>query len=165
MKGTILGLLVLLLLATPAAVQGQFSYSTNADNDITISGYFGGGGAVTIPTNINGLTVTSIAQGPFVGVVPFEFFGPASVTIPESVTNIGDDAFEHSVNLTNVMISGSVTYIGNLAFGTCSDLSSVTIADGVTSIGSEAFFDCTGLTSVTIPGGVTIHPRINNSTC
>jgi hypothetical protein len=52
--------LVLLLLMLPIVVQAQYTYTTNADNTITITGYFGPGGAVTIPDIINGMLVTSI---------------------------------------------------------------------------------------------------------
>ena len=67
MKGIILALSGLLLLAAPAAVQAQsgsgddFDYTINADDTNTIpSPDTPGLTAVTIPTNINGLTVTSI---------------------------------------------------------------------------------------------------------
>ena len=89
MKRTWPVLLVLLLLAAPAAVQAQYSYSINASNanTITITGYAGPGGAVTIPTNINHLLVTSISNA-------FRsYIGLTSVTIPGSVTSIGDYAF------------------------------------------------------------------------
>ena len=57
MKGALLALFGLLLLAVPSASQAQFSYTTNADGvSLTITGYAGSGGAVAIPTNINGLT-------------------------------------------------------------------------------------------------------------
>ena len=48
-------------LALPAAVQAQFTYTTN-NGTITITGYTGSGGAVTIPGTINGLPVTSIGD-------------------------------------------------------------------------------------------------------
>ncbi|MGP8198833.1 MAG: leucine-rich repeat domain-containing protein [Limisphaerales bacterium] len=69
-------LLVLLLLATPAAMQGQlqytnadgsvYTYSINADGSATIVAYSGPPWAVTIPNNINGLPVTSIGEDAFV---------------------------------------------------------------------------------------------------
>ena len=66
MKGVIHGLLVLLLLAVPAVGQDQFDHTTNADGvTLTITGYTGPPWAVTIPTNINGLTVTSIGEDAF----------------------------------------------------------------------------------------------------
>lgn len=53
-------------------------------------------------------------------------------------------------NLVSVDIGDTVTSIGDYAFNGCSGLTSVTIPDSVTDIGSEAFWGCSGLTSVTI---------------
>ena len=78
-----------------------------------------------------------------------------SVTIPNSVTSIGGSAFWCCRGLTSVTIGNSVTSIGEDAFYNCSDLTSVTIGNSVTSIGGGAFEDCSGLTSVTIPNSVT----------
>ena len=79
----------------------------------------------------------------------------ASVTIPNSVTSIGDYAFTGCYNLTSIEIPNSVTSIGNYAFSGCSGLTSVTIPNSVTSIGEAAFSGCSGLTSITIPNSVT----------
>ena len=78
-----------------------------------------------------------------------------SVTIPNSVTTIGNSAFFGCSGLTSVTIPNSVTTIGNSAFIGCSGLTSVTIPNSVTSIGRYAFYRCSGLTSVTIPNSVT----------
>ena len=78
-----------MLLALPDALQAQFTSITNADDTITITGYLGAGGNVTIPAAIDGLPVTSI----------------------------GNDAFESCINLTNVTIGNSITSIGDDAFG------------------------------------------------
>ena len=77
------------------------------------------------------------------------------LVIPNSVTSIGDYAFEHCSGLTSVNIPNSVTDIGLYAFEHCSGLTSVTIGNSVTSIGGKAFYNCDGLTSVTIPNSVT----------
>ncbi len=77
-----------------------------------------------------------------------------SVTIPNSVTSIGDLAFSRCSGLTSVTIPNSVTSIGNYAFYGCSGLTSVTIPNSVTSIGDKAFWYCSGLSSVTIGSGV-----------
>ncbi|MGN0556126.1 MAG: leucine-rich repeat protein, partial [Candidatus Fimenecus sp.] len=77
-----------------------------------------------------------------------------SVTIPDSVTSIGDSAFDGCTLLASVTIPNSVTSIGVCAFENCTSLTSVTIPNGVTSIGEETFFECPSLTSVTIPNSV-----------
>ena len=78
-----------------------------------------------------------------------------SYTIPDSVTTIGDNAFEKCSKLTSVTIPDSVTTIGDNAFYDCSSLTSITIPDSVVSIGNSAFRFCDSLTSVTIPNSVT----------
>ena len=77
------------------------------------------------------------------------------LTIPNSVTSIGDYAFYNCSDLTSIIIPNSVTSIGNSAFSGCSNLTSVTIPNSVTSIGDGAFSGCSGMTFVTIPGSVT----------
>ncbi len=92
-----------------------------------------------------------------IGDFAFEYCtGLTSVTIPDSVTSIGVDAFYDCTGLASVTIPDSVTSIGSSAFYGCTGLESVTIPDSVTSIGSSALSGCTGLTSVTIPDSVTI---------
>ncbi|MES2924536.1 MAG: leucine-rich repeat protein [Verrucomicrobiota bacterium] len=78
-----------------------------------------------------------------------------SVTIPSSVTTIGNNAFALCGGLTDIFIPTSVTSIGTGAFSSCDGLTSVTIPASLTSIGSSAFSSCTGLTSVSIPDSVT----------
>ena len=77
------------------------------------------------------------------------------MTIPNSVTSIGDYAFSHCSSLESVTIPDSVTSIGEGAFRGCSSLASVTIPDSVTSIGISAFSGCSSLVSMTIPDSVT----------
>ena len=78
-----------------------------------------------------------------------------SITIPNSVTSIGDDAFAYCGSLPDVTIPNSVTSIGDYAFCDCTSLTAVTIPSSVTSIGDEAFEWCSSLTAVTIPSSVT----------
>ena len=78
-----------------------------------------------------------------------------SITIPYSVTSIGNSAFSGCSSIRSVTIPDSVTSIGDYAFSGCSSIRSVTIPDSVTSIGGYAFSGCKSLTSITIPDSVT----------
>ncbi len=99
------------------------------------------------------------------------------LTIPRSITKIGDYAFYSFTGLTSITVSDSLTSIGNYAFDSCNikkliiaegskeitktmvmcsaTLEEVVIPDSVTSIGYNAFKNCTSLTSATIPDSVT----------
>ena len=66
---------------------------------------------------------------------------------------IADNSF-YLCSLTNVTIPDSVTRIGNYAFCMCSNLSSIDIPDNVISIGEKAFSECSNLSSVTIGNSV-----------
>ena len=91
--------------------------------------------------------------------------GLTSVTIPDSVTSIGDRVFFSCKSLTSVTIPDSVTSIGFAAFSSCNSLTSITIPDSVTSIGNHAFDSCKGLTSVTIPDSVTSIGNLAFNNC
>src|SRR5678815_1362491 len=117
----IIAFLDLLLLALPAIVGAQdFSYTTNSGT-ITITGYSGPGGAVTIVDTINGLPVTSIGTNAFKLVTSM-----TSVTIPDSVTNIENNAFQSCFNMTNVTFGNGVIKIGSFAFYFCTRVVSLT---------------------------------------
>jgi len=87
-----------------------------------------------------------------------------SVTIPNSVTNIGERAFYNCSALTSVNIPNNVTNIGSSAFSGCASLTSITISNSVENIGAYAFSN-TGLTSVTIPNKITTINRGVFSNC
>ena len=96
----------------------------------------------------------SICDAAFAGKYDFR---PSlqSITIPDSVTSIGDHAFEYCESLHSITIPDAVTSIGDSAFSWCSSLQSVTIPDSVTNIGGSVFSNCKSLQSVTIPDSVT----------
>jgi hypothetical protein len=142
-------LLQLLLMTVPAVGQADW-YSTNNNGTITITRYTGPGGAVTIPSTVNGLPVTSIGSQAF-----YNRSNVTSVTIPDSVTSIGNNAFDSCTKLTNVTVGASVASIGAGAFYGCSALGTIAIPTNVTTIGDSAFRYCTRLTSITIPNSVT----------
>ena len=146
-------LCLLSVIPAKAAQSGDFTYTATA-TEVTITGYTGAGGAVVIPASIDGTPVTAIGELAFSpdyqGIQSI-----TSVTIPNSVTSIGDYAFNGCTGLTGVTIGSGVISIGGGAFAGCSFLTSVTIPDNVTSIGADALANCSSLTSVTIGSGVT----------
>lgn len=74
-----------------------------------------------------------------------------SVYMPSSVTTIGIRAFSNCIRLQSLVISDSVTTIDKHAFSECVTLQSVTLPDFVSYLGDHAFYDCEGLKTVTVP--------------
>jgi hypothetical protein len=184
MKHIIVVLFSLLLLSAPAVVQAQFSVSTNADGTLTIVSYTGPPGAIVIPTNINGLTVTVVGNGSSIfppssietsvsipeTVVSFginAFAGGGyfitNLNVPSGLTNIGAGAFDGCGSLPSITIPSNITDIGPYTFASCSSLTNILIPEGVTNIGSSAFEYCTSLGSITIPVGVAQIPAASAS--
>jgi hypothetical protein len=114
---------------------GDFTYSEYS-NSVSITGYTGTGGNVTIPSQINNKPVTSIGNG----------------------------AFQKNTSLTSVIIPNSVIIINSWAFNSCTSLASVTIPDSVTNIGGFSF-QSTNLTSVTIPSKVPVIAEATFDSC
>ena len=162
--------------------ESSFTVRTiDSGKGIEITDYIGTNQDVHIPPQIRGLPVTSIAGAVFdettdsmssfalknlisvtipnsvtsIGDRAFAMNQLTSVTIPNSVTSIGEGAFANNQLLTSVTIPDNVVSIGDGVFSYCTSLTSITIPNSVTSIGKEAFSGCTGLTSVTIPSSVT----------
>ena len=75
-----------------------------------------------------------------------------SVEIPDSVEEIEPDAFSDCSRLKMVDFPSSLIKISG--FTGCTGLSDITIPNGVTVIGRSAFYKCSGLTHITIPKGV-----------
>jgi hypothetical protein len=126
---------------------GDWVYSVS-NGQATITGYTGAGGAVSIPNFLNSYPVVRIGSNAFSGSALI------SVNFPDSVTSIGDYAFQGCASLISVSIPNSVWYIGDYAFASCSSLISVSIPNSVTTIGGYAFAGCISLGSVIIPNSV-----------
>ena len=131
-------------------IKDEFEYNENDDGTITITCYQGDKTEISIPSKIDGKSVTSIGDSAFSGCSSL-----TSIEIQEGVTSIGASAFNGCSSLTSIEIPDSVTSIKDFAFNGCSSLTSIVIPEGVTSIESYAFAYCSSLTSIVIPEGVT----------
>jgi hypothetical protein len=88
--------------------------------------------------------------------VSLNLSGNALTTIPREVffADYNRQEYYHCVTLVSITIPNSVTSIGDYAFYGCTSLTSITIPNSVTSIGDGTFGDCTNLTSVTFQGTI-----------
>ena len=74
------------------------------------------------------------------------------VILLDTVKEIRYGGFKECTNLKQITIPGSVTTIGQIAFSGCSSLTSITLPNSITRIGASAFQNCTNLTSITYMG-------------
>jgi len=145
---------------TSTGVEVKWSYELSESNEIVnllcinvdaISG------SLTIPSSIDGYTVKTVGNtaneyshydGAFENCV-----GLISVTIPDTVTKIGTEAFKNC-GLQTVNLPNTITKIGISAFEDCAGIKSVNIATGATEIGKLAFKN-SGLQTISLPNTIT----------
>ena len=145
----------------------KYEYTVN-DGNATITKFLGPVGSanpnfydIKIPSELGGHPVTglgeySFAANPYDGHQGNPLCSKIrSVTIPQSVTSIGDRAFDGCSALTTLSLGEKIKTIGNYAFENCTSLTGVTIPQSVTSIGYYAFEGCTHLNPLTIKGPIT----------
>lgn len=97
-----------------------------------------------IPEELDHRTVTGIGDSAF-----YDFPYLRNITIPQSVTSIGAEAFEACDGLESVTINNAATSIGDYAFARCKYLTTVLSGEHITTIGEKAFWDCESLKNVT----------------
>ena len=131
-----------------AVSDGDWEYVVLDDDTISLTKYNGGGGTVTIPSSFEDKDVVSF------GTIFNGNRNIAKVIIPDTVTNISDNAFNDCTNLSGVTIGAGVKNIGDLAFRDCASLSSIVFPNSLTNIGEYAFDNCQQLRTIRIPGTV-----------
>ena len=141
---------------------GKTAYAKGEKLTGTIETYVGEGGETVnkLAALVDG-TLTEITAEDLAGatkIKPYVFEGCTSltsITIPNSVTSIGSNAFWYCYSLASIIIPNAVTSIEDYTFSNCTLLASIIIPNSVTSIGNKVFNQCTSLTSIIIPNAVT----------
>lgn len=126
-------------------VLGDYKYTFNDDNTVRITAYTGTDKNVVVPSQIEGVKVTKIAFSAFKENKTLE-----SITIPDSVTDIANNAFCKCIDLKSVKLGKNVRSIGAYAFDSCTGLTEIVIPDSVTALDTGAFARCSNLKSITL---------------
>lgn len=105
---------------------GDFSYEALEDGTLCITAYLGSGGDVSIPSEIDGKTVTTL----------------------------GDELFWYMEEVTSVTLPESLEYIGARVFQSCTSLTEISIPDTVAEIGDACFLGCSGLIKINVPANL-----------
>ena len=142
---------------------GDYEYTLNDDGSASIKKYTGFAEDLTVPTELDGHTVTSIGGAAF-----FCCISLTSITIPNNVTSVDANAFAHCDQLTQITVSPDhptlATIDGVLFEKTTRTLicypcaftaKSYAVPQGIQAIGEDAFSGCTSLTSIALPDGLT----------
>ena len=148
--------------------------SITLPNSITSIGEFAFEFCTSLTNVIIPESVTSIGEAAFTGCISLESFGGRfastdglllidsgvinsvalgglgnSLTVPDGVTSIGEDAFRYS-SLTDITLPNSLIRLGKNAFCQCTNLISITIPVNVTDLNGVSFLGCSSLTSIVV---------------
>lgn len=133
----------------------QYDYVDRENATVAFNGIRTNSEMVDIPASVeyDGVTYT------VVGIAPSALYneGVSSVSIPSTVTYIGNSAFRGCSQLSEIVIPDGVVSIGQYAFS-ASGLVSVDIPDSVTTLDRGAFERCSRLTEISIGSGITELP-------
>ena len=157
MKKIVLLLLVMALpltiMAETVEINGIYYNLKGSKAEVTYDYEHPYSGSITIPSRVTYKSYTFIVS--IITDYAFQKSKVTSVSIPSTVTSIGEYAFRYCSSLTTVTIGSGVQTIGWAAFDGCTNLTSVNIPNGVTEIDQGTFRDCVNLPSITIPSSVT----------
>ena len=111
----------------PDALQEGLELAIDSEtNTYRVANYKGKSANVSIPASYNGKAVTTIDSGAFMNNKDI-----VNVVIPDSVTNIGENAFKNCANLESLIIGvyeSKLNTVGKQAFFGCHKLGTITYA-------------------------------------
>lgn len=128
-------------------INGNTEYAVSAKYPATIQG------VVTVPATYSGKPVTQVKLNGFRGGATSSYI--TSVVLPDSITSIGESAFNYCTSLTSIVLPDSITSIGENAFSYCTSLTSIVLPATITTIEPSTFYRCTALTSIEFPDSLT----------
>ena len=137
-------------------------YYSEYKGGVTITNYAGSETEVEIPSQLpvngqNKNVVSVMGDGwDWYGFAGENTENITSVTLPDTLKEVGKYFLMENTNITEIDIPDSVTIIGNSAFSSCESLSGIDIPDGVTTIGISAFSGCESLTGIELPSALNI---------
>ena len=137
-----------LLFAERTDSSGMYKVRYRGDNIIILGTVSAPSENLVLPKELDGLCVTEIASG------AFQESEIVSVTLPENLLKIGDNAFSECSRLESVKFGNKVQEIGDEAFEECTSLKNISLPESLVKIGDYAFFDCTSLESIVVPESV-----------
>ena len=132
------------------SVKYPFTYTVSQDGimitgltDTTVTDLY-------IPEEIDGKNIVGVSSNAFMNKS-----GLVSVSLPETINDIGEYAFSGCGNLKSINIPDGVTKIKNNTFYNCKSLGNIALPNNLTEIGSHAFYQCESITAVKFPDGLT----------
>jgi len=128
--------------ASFADTSGDWTY-TVSNNQATITGYTGAGGAVTIPSSVNGIAVVQVGNGGSPSIFGWRNTSVTEITIPSSVKSVGDGAFEWCTSLATVTMQEGIETIGARAF-LLTAISEITLPQSIRWVGESALIKFNG---------------------
>lgn len=143
--------------------EGTYTYTLNADSTATLTKFTGEHANVPEEVTKDGkpYTVTAIGADAFAIRTNSESnpysnnLQLTSVTLPDSISSIGQHAFAYCVEITSIKIPSRVTNLEGYVFSECKKLGNVTFQEGLTSIGEHAFYGCKELNAISLPDSLT----------
>ena len=123
----------------------------NIDEDgVEIVRYIGEEADISVPAKLDGFPVISVGEAAFADLRYAQ-----SITVPDGVEIICDDAFSNCRELTAIELPDSVTRLGKRAFAECVKLKSFRVPEKITAIEAYTFYNCYVIKEITLPNGLT----------
>ncbi len=146
----------------PTVIEGDFVFYPNNDDATSyyVKEYIGAGGDVTIPATViikdDTKPVTKINTEVFC-----QRSDVTGVTLPEGLQYIGNKAF-YGTGITSLSLPNSITGVGDETFAACQSLASISIGSGSMTVNSTTFRKLPNLASITVDEGNTSLKAIND---